>query len=349
MSRFRVGVIGCGGLGRHHAKGYKASADCELVAAADIRPERVEAFCEEHEIAKGYVDYHEMLAREGLDIVSVCLWPELHAPATIDAARAGVRAVHCEKPMAPTWGAAKEMAAVCASEGVQLTFDHQRRFGKPFRKAKELLDGGAIGALVRLEAFTYNLYDWGTHWFDMLFHYNDERPVEWVMGQIEAPGGRSVFGVMVEGQGLSLFRWQNGVYGLVITGREIMEPAGETPQALKVVNRLMGSEGTIEVIDADGPAVRLCSADTAGEWQTFDVGSGIHDVGPIALGILDLVDALKTGREPVLAARKALQATEVIFATYESSRRRGRVELPLEVEDSAFLSMLEAGTLAVDD
>jgi hypothetical protein len=56
-----------------------------------------------------------------------------------------------------------------------------------------------------------------------------------------------------------------------------------------------------------------------------------------------VVDALKTSREPELAGRKALQATELIFATYESSRRRARVDLPLEIEDSSLLSMLEAG------
>jgi hypothetical protein len=46
-----------------------------------------------------------------------------------------------------------------------------------------------------------------------------------------------------------------------------------------------------------------------------------------------------------LAARRALQATEIIFATYESSRRRGRVDLPLKQKDSAYLSMLESGEM----
>jgi UDP-N-acetylglucosamine 3-dehydrogenase len=50
----------------------------------------------------------------------------------------------------------------------------------------------------------------------------------------------------------------------------------------------------------------------------------------VGRGVLDLIDALKTGREPELSARRALRATELIFATYESSRRGGRVELPLE-------------------
>lgn len=39
------------------------------------------------------------------------------------------------------------------------------------------------------------------------------------------------------------------------------------------------------------------------------------------------------------------RCTELIFATYESSRRRGRVDLPLEVEDSPLLSMLEEGVI----
>ena len=74
----------------------------------------------------------------------------------------------------------------------------------------------------------------------------------------------------------------------------------------------------------------------------------MHGLDKVGLGVLDLVDALKTGREPELAARRALRATELIFATYESSRRRGRIDLPLTIEDSPFLSMVEAGTLATD-
>ncbi len=65
-------------------------------------------------------------------------------------------------------------------------------------------------------------------------------------------------------------------------------------------------------------------------------------------GVLDLIDALKTGREPELAGRRALQATELIFATYESSRRRGRIDLPLTVEDSPFRAMVDEGLLPAE-
>lgn len=117
-------------------------------------------------------------------------------------------------------------------------------------------------------------------------------------------------------------------------------------KGMACANRLIGTEGTIEVGVVDGPQLRLRSAATGGRWQDFDVGDTIHGREQSKWAIADLVDALKTGREPELAARKALQATELIFATYESSRRRGRVDLPLEVEDSPFLSMLQSGAVS---
>ena len=360
MAPFKVGIIGCGrprrlegatgfGQGHVHATGYEASPDCAIVAAADIKQENLDFFCEQHNAPRGYLDYKEMLAQEDLDIVSVCLWPHLHAPVVIDVARAGVKAIHAEKPMAPTWGEARAMAAACEENGVQLTFNHQRRFGKPFLKAKELLDAGAIGELIRLEAFTSNLYDWGTHWFDMLFMYNDEEPVEWIIGQIDARGGRPVFGVTVEGQGLSFWRWRNGVYGLMVTGGAIVRPAeGKEAREPVAGNRLIGTEGVIEVGVQDGPEIRFRNVETGYHWQDLDVGGRIHGSEHVIAAILDLVDALKTGREPELSARRALQATELIFATYESSRRRARIDLPLEIDDSPLLSMLESGVMSVE-
>ena len=61
------------------------------------------------------------------------------------------------------------------------------------------------------------------------------------------------------------------------------------------------------------------------------------------LSILDLVHGVKTGREPELSGRKALQATELIFATYQSSRQRAKIHLPLTVDDSALLTMVAEG------
>ncbi|HXF62782.1 MAG TPA: Gfo/Idh/MocA family oxidoreductase [Caldilineaceae bacterium] len=342
---YRVAIIGCGrprnsegatgfGMSHAHARGYQASPHTKIVALADISYNNALAFQEIHGGDRIYTDYQKMLAEEQPDIVSVCTWPHLHAEMVIAAAEAGVKAIHCEKPMAPTYGEAVRMVAACEQRGVQLTFNHQRRFGPPFRKAKALLKSGAIGTLRRLEGTCANLFDWGTHWFDMLFFYNDETPAEWVIGQIDGRGSRPVFGALVEGQGLSYFRFQNGVDGLLITGYGV---TGAT-------NRLIGDDGIIEVGHSQEEPLRVWGAGDSG-WRSVPLDGGIHGMEYVTLGVLDLIDALMNGREPELSARRALRATELIFATYESSRRRGRVDLPLTIEDSPLLALVEAGAI----
>ena len=108
-------------------------------------------------------------------------------------------------------------------------------------------------------------------------------------------------------------------------------------------NRLVGTEGMIEVGHESGAALRVW-AQGENEWRTVELGEKLHGLEFVKRGVLDLIDALKTSREPELSGRRALQATELIFATYESSRRRGRVDLPLEIEDSPLADMLEVRT-----
>lgn len=286
-----------------------------------------------------YEDYHEMLAKEDLDIVSISTWPHLHAEMVIAAAEAGVKAIHSEKPMAPTFGECKRMVDVCERQGTQLTFNHQRRFASPFRKAKELIDAGAIGDLMRLEGNCPDLFDWGTHWFDMIFMYNNETPVEWVIGQLDTRDHRVVFGVTLEGHGLSHFRFQNGVHGLLFTGHGSEQ---------SMLNRIVGTDGTIEVDVSQEEPIRLWGKGET-QWAPVEIEGGIHGMESVAKGVHDLIDALKTGREPELSGRKALQATELIFATYESSRRRARIDLPLDIEDSPLHAMIESGDLVIEE
>jgi predicted dehydrogenase len=343
MSFFRVGIIGAGrpwktenstgfGMAHAHTRGYAASPDTRLVAIADVNQENARAFQEQRGGERIYQDYREMLAQERLDIVSVCTWPHLHSEMVIAAAESGVRAIHCEKPMAPTYGESRRMEQVCRERGVQLTFNHQRRFSALFRAARELLKSGAIGPLQRMEATCPNMFDWGTHWFDMLFFYNDETPVEWVIGQVEPHGGPTVFGVQMEQQGISHFLYRNGVQATLLT-RET--------QPWEAINRLIGPDGVIEVSLGGAVPLRMWGKGQS-TWETVEVptGAGADLEDPVLLGVLDLVDALKSGREPELSARRALQATELIFATYESSRRRGRVDLPLEIDDSPLADIL---------
>jgi predicted dehydrogenase len=335
MSLFKVGMIGCGGRGNGHAAGYAASSDAKIVACADPKRENAESLAKKYNVPKIYEDYKKMLAEEDLDIVSVCVWTPLHKEIVIDAANSGVKGIHCEKPMAPTWGDAKALYQACVDNDVMITFCHQRRFGAPFVKAKQLANDGTIGQLHRMEGYCSNLIDWGTHWFDMMFFYNNDEPAEWVMGQIHCEKEGSVFGVPVENHGLSYIKWKNGVYGLLVTG-------GDTGG--RCYNRLIGADGIIELGAPNAPSPRVMRKGAC-DWEAPSLASVVPSGDDTTLSVLDLIDCLKTGREPELSGRKALQATELIFATYESSRKRERIYLPLEIEDSPLISMIEAGMI----
>jgi predicted dehydrogenase len=275
-----------------------------------------------------------MLDKEKLDFVSVCTWTGLHKDMVIAAANSGVKAIHCEKPMAPTWGDAKALYQACVDNNVAITFCHQRRFGDTFVKAKQLAHDGTIGKLIRIEGVCPNLFDWGTHWFDMFFFYNNDEPAEWVIGQIDAAEKHTAFGVPMESSGIAWIRYKNGLEGMLTTGGVSANGAH---------NRLIGADGVIELGGGkDKPPIRVMRHG-AKDWEAPSLEGVVPPGGDTTLSVLDLIDAVKTGREPELSGRKALQATELIFATYESSRRRARITLPLDVDDSALLTMLEKG------
>ena len=331
-----VAVIGCGGRGRAHAEGWQQDTRSQLVACADPVEASRDDFCEHFGDMRRYDDYAEMLKAESPDIVSICTWTGMHREMIEAAAAAGVTAIHSEKPMAPTWGDAQAIHNVCQEAGVVLTFCHQRRFGDTFSTARDLVRNGAIGELRRMEATCPNLFDWGTHWFDISFFYNDETPVEWVMGQIEVAEERKVFDVSLESSGLSWFRFANGVEGLLTTG-------DASDGGLHI--HLIGSEGIIELQlrDLDNP-VRLWRGSG---WESPAFTSGVPNAQHTIASCSDLLACLDRDTEPELSSRKALQATELIFATYESSRRRARVQLPLTTPDSALLTMLADGSIEI--
>jgi len=320
-----------------HAAGYAQLDNCDMVACADIVEENASSFAETNEIPNIYLNHQEMLEKENLDIVSICVWPHLHEQMVIDCAVGGVQAIHCEKPMADTWGGSRLMAQECERRGVQLTFNHQRRFGRPFRTACEILKAGEIGELVRLECSCGDIYDGGTHFIDMLGFYNDESPASWIIAQIDCRSESRAFGALLETQGIFYWQYQNGVHALMATGTG--------SEGIGAINRLIGTEGVIEVGAFDKAVLRV-KRRGSGEWEDIDCGNEtLHGPGYINRAIADLVDALEMGREPELSARKALNTTEIIFAGYESSRRRARVDLPLTISDNPLVDLFERGKL----
>ncbi|HVU25413.1 MAG TPA: Gfo/Idh/MocA family oxidoreductase [Opitutus sp.] len=341
----KVAIVGCGrpqislqgfGMAHRHMAGYRASGRCTLAAVADISEANARAFVAEHQPAAAvFADYREMMDRVRPDVVSVCLWPHLHAESVGAIAPFRPRAILCEKPMDIHWDAALRMHATCREHGVLLAINHQRRFNLPLAKARELLEGGAIGRLRRLEGAWHNLADAGTHVLDLMFCFNGDSPADWVLGQIDVRDSKQAFGAINPGHGFTEFRFRNGVRALYRFGKDHAE--------LGALLRLVGEDGVIEIL-FDAPWLRVRRAGQP-MWEVIDTGENIHDDKAIYRGIADLLASLDSGAVPQLASERALRATEVIFATYESSRRRARVDLPLPPGRCALLSMIESGEL----
>ncbi len=345
MAGIKAAMIGCGkqggtegatgsGMSHAHVQGYQALPGVKMVSCADLVEERAQDFAKLYGIKGVYTDYKEMMKKEKPDIVSISTWPATHRKIVEGCAKLGARAIHCEKPMAVTLGDARAMKQFCEEKGVQLTFNHQRRFEKEYQYVRDLVAQGAIGELHRIEVSCGNLYDWGTHWFDMMNFYNGDVPAEWIIGQIDATSTSEVFGVKMEGQGIANIRFSNDVYGLMLSG------AGHS---IGADHRLFGSEG---VIETQIPVVRVRAR---GDKKMREIKfPEIPNVGAwtaITWGIRDAIHCLETGREPELSARKAFQATEFIFGTYESARRRGRVTFPLDIDDNPLHAMLKSGEI----
>ena len=149
----------------------------------------------------------------------------------------------------------------------------------------------------------------------MLFFFNDETPVEWVIGQIDSRKANRVFGAFIEDQAICHFKFVNGVRGLVITGYEA---------SIGAAIRLMGSEGTLEIGWDSSMTVR---GKGDAEPRKVTLSEGIHGDVAIDRAAADLIHALDTpGYHPLLSVDNALLTTEIIYATYQfepASRTRG--------------------------
>ncbi|MFJ8062753.1 Gfo/Idh/MocA family protein [Streptomyces sp. NPDC096142] len=335
-------VIGAGSQGRVHALGLLAAPAVTLTGLADVDRTAAGALAEELDIPHVHGDVRELLAEVRPDIVSVCTPPVHHLNVVRAAVAAGARAVHCEKPIALSYGDALAMTTEAADAGVLLTFNLQRRFDPVQIQAREWIAQGEIGDVVTIEGYCPNLFDWGTHILDLvLFHRQDTAP-EWVFGQIDVSVDRYVYGVFTETASLTQVGWADGVRAAVSTGRAPHTSVLNLENDLGLI--VQGTRGRADIRGARTLIRRFGKDDLVRE-SAFDTDTRAWDRGVdpaitagTAHALRDLVESLRTGRRPALHADHALRGAELIFATYESSRSRRRVPLPLDRMDNALTS-----------
>jgi predicted dehydrogenase len=204
---------------------------------------------------------------------------------------------------------------------MKLTYSHQRRFNAHFVRAKELIEAGAIGELRHFDTSCDNLYDWGTHWFDMMHYLNNESPAEWVIAQAERSNPKMIFDQPMDRCGISVVHFANGVTGTMHTG-----------EAQHFHNRVCmeGSSGRIVINSCDVPIYEVWTASGI-EIVDLNEGGKVHHK-QLTAATVDAIHCLREGRESRLSSRFALAATECIFASYASAMRGGKITVPIDGE-----------------
>ena len=145
MKQVKVGLVGCGDISGLHVLGWR-TAGAEVVAIADSDAERLTKRGEEWQVAERSEDYRELLAREDIDLVSICTPPGLHLPMILDTLHAGKWA-YCEKPLVGSLADFDRVAEAEAETGRYCTSVFQVRNGIAAVRLREQMAAGMLGRL----------------------------------------------------------------------------------------------------------------------------------------------------------------------------------------------------------
>ncbi len=329
MTQYRVGLIGCGGIGIQHATGLVGLDKARVVAGCDLNSDTLQAFRDHWagtwDGIAPYSDYRQMLAEQDLDVLTVATPDNYHVDPVVDAAQAGVKAIFCEKPLATSLADARRMQQAVADNGVLFSVDHTRRWLPLWRRLKELVQEGAIGDLQyvvgTLSGKRGSLFRNGTHLIDALCYLAGARP-EWVFAELEdgyqdhteyrGDGGADP---SLEPSASGYIHFANGVRGFYTgTSKKTAGP--------KWHFELVGSQGKIV---GDKEAVLL-----RGD-QREDIVPPDAPLSGIPAGVRELVEVLDQGGATSSPMGAAMDVVQVIFGFLESQRRGNtRVDLPLD-------------------
>ncbi|MEM6529044.1 MAG: Gfo/Idh/MocA family oxidoreductase [Chloroflexota bacterium] len=159
--KLRVGIVGAGRWAASaHLPGFTRSPHSEIVAICDLNRELAQQRAKEFDIPHVYTDYHEMLAREDIDVVDICTRGGVgdknnHEPLAFATLEAGKHCL-CEKPVAHdyrnTWKAHQIAEAKGLKTKVGLTF----RYAPAMQYMRELIAEGFIGEPYIFNGFEQN-------------------------------------------------------------------------------------------------------------------------------------------------------------------------------------------------
>jgi predicted dehydrogenase len=141
----RVGIIGAG-VGARYAAAFQSHANARVVALCAATPDNATPIAARLGIDEVHTDVAAMLKRCGLDVVVIATPNDLHHDMTLLAVDAGAH-VMCDKPLAMNAAQALEMWGRAEERSVRHMVPFWWRFLPAFARARELIEGGALGSL----------------------------------------------------------------------------------------------------------------------------------------------------------------------------------------------------------
>jgi predicted dehydrogenase len=184
MKKVNIAMIGTGFMGKAHSNGwikvgkfFNVPFEPVLKVVFGRDKNKTEEFAARWGYEDTSQDWHEVIARDDIDIVNVVTTTQTHKNIVIEAAKYG-KAIFCEKPVALSFQEASEMADAVKNANVLNYLNHNYRRVPAVAYAKQLIDEGKLG----------KLYHWrGAYLQDWIM--NPEFPLTWHLRKDTANAG----------------------------------------------------------------------------------------------------------------------------------------------------------------
>ncbi|MEJ2758442.1 MAG: Gfo/Idh/MocA family oxidoreductase [Anaerolineales bacterium] len=295
MKTLKVGIIGCGFIANgKHLPSLAKFDDVEVVAFCDIIIERAQNSAKKYGPADALVceDYHDVLARDDIDIIHVCTPNVSHSEISVAALEAG-KHVMCEKPMAINSAEAKAMLDASKATGKLLTIGYQNRFRDDSQYMKSICEAGDLGEIYLGKAFATRrrgvptwgvfmdkekqgggpLIDLGTHALDLtLWMMNNYEPDTVLgstfdkIGKLGSPansmGPWDPDEYDVEDSAFGLVRFKNGATVFLEASWAINMIVSN-----EAMTMLCGTKGGADMFPPNGPIVRTAEFQAAAQYH----------------------------------------------------------------------------------
>jgi len=184
--RYRTGVIGCGQIATGFGLSHKASRNSthlgayqlcrstDVISVADRDPQMLGNCMKQWNISSGYRDYKEMLKKEPLDIVSICVPTENHFEIFKNCIEHGIKGIILEKPISYHPDQALEMVEI--GQNTTVAVNYFRRWNESIVNLRSRICKGEFGS-AELCTVHYNkgVFVNGSHFIDLM---------RWIFGEV---------------------------------------------------------------------------------------------------------------------------------------------------------------------